>query len=94
MKVYISGPITGMKDGNKPEFDRVAKLFGTYAVNPFDIPCEDKTWRGYMRADIAELVKCDYIAMLRGWWHSKGAWVELLISKLLGIKILWRREYE
>lgn len=92
-KVYISGPITGMKYLNKREFDFMEsflELYGFTPVNPFNIPCENKTWQGYMRADVAELVKCDRIYMLRGWWHSKGAIVELLIAKVLGMKIMFQ----
>lgn len=92
--VYISGPITGMKNLNRDSFEKAEELLkgtpGVYPVNPSNIDSKDKSWKGYMKADITELIKCDYIAMLPGWWHSKGAIVELLIAKILGIKILWR----
>ena len=92
MKIYISGPITGMKNLNRESFTKAEELFsgicGVHTVNPFNIQSNDKSWCGYMKADIAELIQCDYIAMLPGWWHSKGAVVEILLAKILGIKIL------
>lgn len=45
-----------------------------------------------MRALIPLLCPCDRIYMLRGWWHSRGAWVELIIAKVLGIKVLWEEK--
>jgi hypothetical protein len=93
MKIYISGPITGMKNLNSESFSKAEKLLtmpGTHPVNPLNIPSENKSWQGHMKADIAELINCDYIAMLPGWWHSKGSVVEILIAKILGIKILLR----
>jgi len=92
MKVYISGPITGIKDLNRPAFDKAYKMLtqpGIKPISPFNIQCNNKTWTGYMKADIAELVTCDYIYMLHGWWHSKGASVEWLLAKVLKLSIIY-----
>ena len=86
-----------MKNLNRESFTKAEELFsgicGVHTVNPFNIQTDDKSWQGYMKADIAELIKCDYIAMLPGWWHSKGAIVEFLLAKILGIKILLPLEF-
>ena len=90
--VYISGPITGMPDLNRASFsvaEAVIAYRGFIPINPHRIVCTDCTWSGYMRADIAELVKCDYIYVLHGWWHSRGAIVELIVAKACGLKIMW-----
>ena len=68
-KEYISGPITGMRDLNRVAFsvaEAVIARRGFIPVNPHSVPCADHTWSGYMRADIAELVKCRRIYMLLG----------------------------
>jgi len=91
-KCYISGPITGMPDLNRIAFAEAAitlACLGYSPIDPFSI-CDHlpigSTWSEYMREDIPELCKCQYIFMLPGWWKSRGAIIEWLISKVLGIK--------
>ena len=91
-KIYISGPITGYPKLNRMAFEFAAIDLchhGYIAVNPHDV-CKsmapDATWLEYMRQDIRALVMCDAIFMLPGWWKSRGARIEWLIAKLLGIK--------
>ena len=96
--VYISGPITGMKNMNLEAFI-VAKSKlrreGFYSItNPFSvtagIPGNSKH-STYMRACLKELVVCEAIYMLHGWWHSRGAIVELIVAKACGLKIMWEK---
>lgn len=82
MRVYISGPITGIT-GYKPRFDWAESLWkdkGAYTINPAKtnstLP-EDTTHDGYMRISLALLAECDTIYMLRGWKDSEGAREEL-----------------
>lgn len=42
----------------------------------------------FMRNDIIEMLKCDFIAMLRGWEHAAGARVEFLTAQACGIEII------
>lgn len=42
-----------------------------------------------MRKDIALLLDCDCIYMLRGWELSKGAKLELDVASSCGIKVLF-----
>ena len=58
------------------------------AVNLPGLP-EDADWREHMRADIANLVCCGYIYMLKGWELSKGAKLELDVASSCGIKVLF-----
>lgn len=46
------------------------------------------------RQDIKELIFCNSIYMLRGWWRSKGARLERHIAKVLGMKIIYQKEVE
>jgi len=95
MRVYISGPITGVPDHAKKfavAFAALAKA-GHDPVNPVDIERmlkylmgREPTWEEYMREDIKALTDCDGIYMLDGWEESRGAQFEAHVAKRLGIK--------
>lgn len=91
MKIYISGPITGMPNNNREAFSEAARLLqsaGHEVVNPFDIdPSTNKQWHEYMRADIKALCDCDALAWLPGSANSKGAMLEIHIAQQLGMKV-------
>jgi len=92
MKCYISGPITGMPDGNKKAFAYEATLLhwlGMRPVNPHDNGLPDGLdWVDYMRADIKLLMDCDTISMLPGWTDSRGARLEHLLATELGLAVI------
>lgn len=101
--IYISGRITGNKnwqsDFQKAE-DYLKKNFGNAVgfINPLnldketqEIYGENPTYQQYMIHDIHELIFCDSIYMLRGWWQSKGARLERHIAKVLGMKIIYQK---
>jgi Domain of unknown function (DUF4406) len=91
MKVYLSGPMTGLPDNNFPAFHAVAKALreaGEDVVNPAEInPDASLSWEQCMRADIKALCDCDEIFLLPGWEKSKGAHLELHIAHRLGLKV-------
>lgn len=90
-RIYIAGPMSGMPDLNYPEFNRAAKglrELGYHVENPAEnTPPPCKSWEGYMRLAVAQLVTCDEIHMLRGWKHSKGARIERDLAAELGLLI-------
>lgn len=91
MKIYLSGPITGLPDNNAPAFRKAERQWrdaGWEVCSPLDngIP-PDASWETHLRADIAILVKCDAIAMLVGWTFSKGARLEREIAQSLKMRI-------
>lgn len=96
MKVYISGPITGM---NKAKCDAAfntaaALLFlkGYDAVSPWHISQmlpPSFTYEDYMDIDMVLLKKCDAILMLPGWENSKGATKELTYAKKNDMKVFF-----
>lgn len=78
MRVYISGPITGVKD-YMDKFEQAEKEMiekGFTVVNPakinYGMP-EDMTYEEYMEIDIRLIDLCDAIYMIRGWEMSRGA---------------------
>jgi hypothetical protein len=99
VKIYISGPVSGLPEGNKPAFDKVAaNLFssGLAYFNPQDVPPhpesmtdKDEIWRYYMRRCVKEIPDCTQIWMLPGWQASKGANWEFNIAVMLGLQVVY-----
>jgi hypothetical protein len=79
MKVYISGPITGMPSNNREAFDDAARriaALGLEYVNPLEL-CAHldptvATHDDYMAVCLPALRECDQIVVLDGWRGSKG----------------------
>lgn len=92
MNIYISGPITGRPNLNLPKFVIARyEIFdaGHTYVCPHMICAHIKPgspWIDYMAVCLGELPKCDAIYMLPGWIWSRGARIEWIVAKLLGIK--------
>ena len=84
--VYISGPITGVFDGNKSEFNKAAETLmnlGFDVVNPRLIPIPEGTtpnsedfWNVMMKESLKSMMECNSIVLLEGWGNSVGAVVE------------------
>lgn len=89
--IYISGPMSGLPELNYPTFNAAAaelRAMGYHVENPAENPeppC--KSWEGYMRLALAQLVRCDLNVRLPGWLCSRGARIESGISKVLGIEV-------
>lgn len=90
-RIYVAGPMTGLPHLNFPAFHAAAaqlRALGLYAVNPAEInPDTGATWIDCMRADIAQLVTCQGVALLPGWENSRGAALEHHIATALGLDI-------
>lgn len=90
-RVYLSGPMSGIEHHNFPAFNAYAALVraqGHEVVNPAELnPDPAATWEECLRVDIAELCRCDVIALLPGWESSKGAHLELHTAHRLGLAV-------
>lgn len=90
VRVYLSGPMSGLPDSNFPAFRWwAAKLRadGFEVVSPAEIQ-EAGTWELCLRADLRELCTCEAIAMMPGWENSRGAHLELHVAHRLGMKVM------
>lgn len=93
MKVYVSGPITGVADLNRDAFkaaETALRVHGYDPLNPHEvIPNSDTaSWEECLRADIAALVtECDGIALIDGWETSRGSKLEIQVGMALNMKV-------
>lgn len=91
---YISGPITSKPKTHVEDFKKAKEwllYFDYFPIDPHDIcPCSPENhWRNYLAKDLQALINnANYIYLLPGWWHSKGAWLELIVALFCKIKIL------
>lgn len=91
-KVYLAGPMTGIKDHNYPAFHAAAKLLrdrGFAVINPAEIVGgHGVKWVDAMKLDIRAMLLCDTVAMLPGWTESRGAIVEFNLAKTVEINVV------
>jgi hypothetical protein len=96
MRVYLSGPMTGLPELNFPAFHEWAQALrsqGYDVVNPAELnPDSEMPWDECMRNDIKALCDCEALALLPGWMDSKGAHLELHIAHRIGLKIFSVKE--
>lgn len=89
--IYLSGPMTGLPEFNYPAFNAAAaylRALGYVVENPAENPeppC--KSWAGYMRLALAQLVQCEVTVRLPGWQNSRGAVIESSLSRMLGMDV-------
>jgi hypothetical protein len=91
-RVYVAGPMTGLKDRNYPAFAaETARLraLGYEVISPaeLNVGVEHEGWEACMRRDIAAMLTCDIVQLLPGWLKSRGATVEVNLARELGIVI-------
>lgn len=89
MKLYLSGPMTGIEDYNFPAFNAAAdalRELGYDVTNPADTGIvEGWTWSDYLRHDVRVLAECDGLALLDHYWTSTGARLEHKLALDLGM---------
>ena len=91
MRIYISGPMSGLPDHNYPAFHAAAQRLtdgGHEPVSPTQIGQRpDWTWEDYMQRAIELQRDCHGIYMLPGWRKSRGATVEWYVAQALGQRV-------
>jgi hypothetical protein len=94
--VYITGPMTGYADHNRPAFRKVAtklRKLGAVVISPDELDETDpikgeETWEAYLARDIRHLSDATMGVALPGWKHSRGSLFEIFILKTLGKQVI------
>ena len=90
MRIYISGPMSGLPDNNYPLFNAVAaelrKDSRVLVENPAENPPQD-SWEAYMRVAVHQMLTCQRVFDIPGWRKSVGATAEIAMAKLVGIMV-------
>ena len=89
INLYISGPMTGIKNKNYEAFATATielRTAGYDITNPWQLDKNEPevTWEDCLRRDIKEMMlQCNGVATLPRWKKSKGAQLEVYIAKAL-----------
>jgi len=91
MKVYVSGPMTGLPEFNYPAFHHAKRQLiaaGFEVISPADLPIQEGwEWVDYILVDIGSVFEVEGIATLPGYEASKGARIETRIAEHRGLPI-------
>ena len=88
MKIYVIGPVSGMKDRNIDRFVKASSALqaaGYETAIPHDYVRFDAEWEDAMKASIKRMLDADGVAMLNGWHDSRGASLEYDVARKVGI---------
>ncbi len=91
MKLYLSGPMTGLPDLNFPAFEEAAgalRAKGHEVFSPHEIEGPTRPWAEYLRIDLRAVLDAEAVAYLPGWARSKGAKLEIHVATELGMPVL------
>lgn len=92
-KCYISGPISHYDLTERKEtfrhYENIIRGMGFEPVNPFDNGIPDEApWQIHLKADVAMLISCEYIFLMRGWHTSKGCKLEFDNATSCGMGVM------
>lgn len=89
MNLYVIGPVTGMPDFNRAAFAEARARLTAAGYNariPHDFIPPTATHEQAMRMSLRNLLdNADGIALLDGWYESRGATVEVNVAAACGI---------
>lgn len=98
MKLFISGPMTGVKNHNYPVFEQaesVLRSAGYEVVSPrfdedgnlYDFEANPQKYEYYVKIGLRKMLTCDAVAILDGWMGSKGAKREVQVADWCGMRV-------
>lgn len=94
MKIYIAGPMSGIQDFNRFEFNLAAAKQhpnGHVTLNPAILP-DGLSQAEYMDICLAMLRCADVIYLLKGWESSPGARAEKALAEKLELQVIYQEE--
>lgn len=84
--------MTGLPQYNYPAFmwhEKRLIMYGFKVINPAKLNTAGDAWEKCLRNDLFHIVrKCDGMAVLRNWRHSRGARLEVSVAIQLGMPII------
>ncbi len=86
--VYLSGPMSGLPDFNKPNFwmmEHILKQTSCIVKSPAHYD-HDYTYEWAMREGFRMIIDSQVIVMLLGWEKSEGAKAELKMAQMCGCR--------
>lgn len=90
--VYVSGPVSGFRDGNRPAFEEAARALrasGCVAMIPHGDVAPGTPWVPAMRLSLMSIpAQADGLALLDGWEGSRGAALEAFVARELGMPVM------
>lgn len=100
--VYLSGPMTGVEEFNRPAFDHAAEELRSMGFEVL-VPGENEAYdpvelatmevsrqkrEFYISRDIELILEhSDFVVVLPGWESSEGAKLEIAVAEAVGIPI-------
>lgn len=96
MKLYISGAMSMHKDDAEDPWhfgafnmaEKELRAVGFDCENPADKGVIDGwSWSQYLKFDLKQLLECDGVAVLPGWFYSAGANLEVYVAKRLSMPV-------
>ena len=93
--VYLSGPMTGLPDYNRAAFNLRAEAFraaGYSVKNPADISVThgtDKSYEFYFKRALRMMLDADVVYVFGDTTQSRGVEMELQVSKMAGMQVVW-----
>lgn len=93
MRIYLSGPISGVRDYKAKfrEAEAAVRALGHDPVNPAETFARANL-REIMRWDLFCLTECSAVYMLEGWGNSGGAKIEHALAVYLGMDVFYQLE--
>ncbi len=96
-KLYLCGPMTGIHNFNRDAFNDAESALRSAGFDVFNptkngMP-EDAPWEMHMRADIAQMMACDGLAVLPCAHYSHGASIEIALARQLKIQPIRALEF-
>ncbi|MDQ1127597.1 hypothetical protein QE428_002630 [Microbacterium sp. SORGH_AS 505] len=90
-RIYVAGPMTGLPEFNYPAFRDAAEALAGLGFDVEDSSTNENPtpgdYHGWLRAGLAQLIRCDAVALLAGWETSGGARLEVNVAATLGLRV-------
>ena len=100
--IYLSGPMTGIEEFNRPAFDAAARNLRDRGFDVI-VPGENETYdeielaraevskqkrEFYLSRDLTYIIEfADFVVVLPGWESSEGAKLEVVVAQAIGVPV-------